>query len=259
MDSGLVSYRMIFVAAKENGTDRWHPDHEIWREAASLTRVPIEFSAHDAIAAKATLSVEKIDFCVLDARLPDGERSLVLSDTLSIPQRPTVILAGLSAQLTPGVDFVFPAPPDPKTASRLVNLALGTKEPCRALIVDDSSIMRAIVRKVLAGSKFAFQVAEASDGMMALEMMSDFRAAIVFLDVNMPGMSGFDVLAHIRRDHLRAAVVMMSSASNNEIADRAHGARALAFLRKPFYAEDVDTVLEGYYRHFMSQYARGLA
>ena len=69
MASDLISYRMIFVAAKEEGRDRWHPAHEIWRQGAALAPVPIEFSAHDAIAAKATLSKEKVDFCVLDAKL----------------------------------------------------------------------------------------------------------------------------------------------------------------------------------------------
>jgi len=43
------------------------------------------------------------------------------------------------------------------------------------------------------------------------------------------------------------AVVMMTSTLDNAIADRAHAAGALAFLKKPFYPADIDRLLERYY------------
>jgi FixJ family two-component response regulator len=42
-------------------------------------------------------------------------------------------------------------------------------------------------------------------------------------------------------------VVMMTSTLDNAIADRAHAAGALAFLKKPFYPADIDNVLERFY------------
>lgn len=40
---------------------------------------------------------------------------------------------------------------------------------------------------------------------------------------------------------------MMTSTTDNKIADRAHSSGALAFLKKPFYPSDIDAVLERYY------------
>src|SRR3569832_1666281 len=97
MTSDLTSYRMLFVAAKEEGRDRWYPGHELWRQGAELAPVPIDFSAHDAIAARAALQKEKVDFCVLDAKLPPDERSLVLDAKHPEFARPKMILTGLSA------------------------------------------------------------------------------------------------------------------------------------------------------------------
>jgi FixJ family two-component response regulator len=63
----------------------------------------------------------------------------------------------------------------------------------------------------------------------------------------MPGLNGFETLSEIKRNNSKVAVVMMTSTLDNAIADRAHAAGALAFLQKPFYPSDIDTVLERYY------------
>ena len=70
---------------------------------------------------------------------------------------------------------------------------------------------------------------------------------LVFLDYNMPGLNGFDTLLEIRRKTPKVAVVMMTSTADSAIANRAHAAGALAFLKKPFYPADIDRVLENYY------------
>jgi CheY-like chemotaxis protein len=250
MKSDPVSYRMIFVAAKEGGRDRWHSGHELWREGAGLALVPIEFSTYDAIAAESVLTREKVDFCVLDARLHPSERALVLAAKHPVHPRPKMILAGLSATSPePGIDLALPAPVDPGGAHKLVNLCLRMRIPTRVLIVDDSAVMRAIVRKVLDGSKFAFDTAEVSDGPAAVVYLERSEPAIVFTDFNMVGMNGLQLLAHIRRCHPNVAVVMITSSQNDEVADKAHGAGVLAFLRKPFYSEHVDALMLKYLQH----------
>lgn len=249
MTSGLISCRMVFVAAKEEGRDRWHPGHDIWRQGAALAPVPIDFSAHDAIAAQAALAKEKVDFCVLDAKLPAAERALILSADRGIRPRPFTVLSGvLNEPMPAGIDLVVPTPLDPRNAFKLVNLCLRTKLPTRALIIDDSNVMRSIIRKVLWGSKFAFDVFEASDGPLGLATLAQCQASLVFLDFNMPGMNGFEVLSEIKRTHPVVGVVMATSSDRSELADRAHQAGVLAFLRKPFYSEDVDVVMDRFYR-----------
>ena len=76
--------------------------------------------------------------------------------------------------------------------------------------------------------------------MAALDQLRTGKFGMVFLDYNMPGLNGFETLAEIKRDNPNVAVVMMTSALDNAVADRAQAAGALAFLKKPFYPADID-------------------
>ena len=121
------------------------------------------------------------------------------------------------------------------------------KIPTRVLVVDDSSTTRSIVRKILSVSRFALDVHEASEGIAALEKLGTGRYGLVFLDYNMPGFNGIETLSEIKRLAPNVSVVMMTSTVNNAVVNRAQASGALAFLKKPFYPADIDTVLE---RHF---------
>ena len=107
--------------------------------------------------------------------------------------------------------------------------------------------MRSIVRKILSASRFALDVHEAAEGIAALNQLRSGNFGLVFLDYNMPGFNGLETLSEIKRESPNVAVVMMTSTVDNAIADRAHAAGALAFLKKPFYPADIDAVLERYY------------
>ena len=104
-----------------------------------------------------------------------------------------------------------------------------------------------IVRKILAGCRYAMEIAEAEEGIAALQMMREGRFDVVFLDYNMPGLNGFETLKEIKREHPHTAVVMISSQVDLVMAERAQGAGAAAFLKKPFYPADIDSVLERHY------------
>jgi CheY-like chemotaxis protein len=113
--------------------------------------------------------------------------------------------------------------------------------------VDESGTMRSIVRKILSASHFALDMHEANEGAAALEQLRIGNFGVVFLDYNMPGLNGLETLAKIKRESPNVAVVMMTSLLDDTIADRAHAAGVLAFLKKPFYPADIDNVLERYY------------
>ena len=89
--------------------------------------------------------------------------------------------------------------------------------------------------------------ARAAEGVAALEQLRSGKFGLVFLDYNMPGFNGLETLLEIKRENPTVAVVMMTSTLDNAIADRAHAAGALAFLKKPFYPADIDRLLERYY------------
>jgi CheY-like chemotaxis protein len=104
--------------------------------------------------------------------------------------------------------------------------------------------MRSIVRKLLSATRFPLEVSEADEGFAALKRVG--QADLVFLDYNMPGLSGIETLAEFKREKRRVDVVIMTSASDEALPDRAREYGA-AFLKKPFYPADIEAVLCRYY------------
>ncbi len=135
--------------------------------------------------------------------------------------------------------------PDAKT---LIERCSRLRVPSRVLMVDDSSTMRSIVRKILAGCRFPLNIAEANGDIDALKQVGAGKFDFVFLDYNMPGLNGFEMLAEIKRQFPRIGVVMMTSAQDEALAERARAAGAAAFLKKPFYPSDIDAVLYAFLR-----------
>lgn len=115
--------------------------------------------------------------------------------------------------------------------------------PTRILIVDDSSAVRHIVQKIVNGSVFNCEVAEAGGGdeALALARMSPFDA--VFLDCNMPGLSGLATIKQLLLVQPLLKIVMISAEHSRATEDAALDGGACAFLHKPFTSEDVDRVL----------------
>lgn len=68
----------------------------------------------------------------------------------------------------------------------------------KILVVDDSLIMRNIVKNTFAGMKIPFQCLEAENGRQALRHLETSTISLVFLDWNMPGMDGMDFLKTVR-------------------------------------------------------------
>jgi DNA-binding response OmpR family regulator len=101
----------------------------------------------------------------------------------------------------------------------------------RILVVDDDEGSRALVRVALESESFS--VLEASDGAQALELISSETPDLVVLDVNLPSMGGFDVLAQIRL--ARAVPVIMVTGRDGE-TDRVLGLELGAddYVIKPF-------------------------
>jgi DNA-binding response OmpR family regulator len=111
----------------------------------------------------------------------------------------------------------------------------------RALVVDDDEPIRSLLRTVL--ELDGWEVIEAQDGAQALALARAERPHGVILDVMMPGMDGFEVLAELRRtEHGRAMAVVMLTAKDRP-SDILRGTRLGAdqYVTKPF---DPDLVAE---------------
>jgi CheY-like chemotaxis protein len=241
MGGDLVSLRMLVIAAEQNELD-------LWRRGAGMASVPVDFLERGPDAAIRTLIDGGLDICVLDGALPEAQKAAAIKAARDA--RPAPLLFVTAIRGTPRIEGVNGMLAKPKTlddARRLVEICVRTKVPTRVLIVDDSSTMRGIVRKILAASRFALDVHEAAEGVAALSALRDGKFGLVFLDYNMPGFDGVETLSKIRAENPNVAVVMMTSTIDSTVAERAHKAGALDFLKKPFYPADIDAVLERYY------------
>ena len=103
------------------------------------------------------------------------------------------------------------------------------------LVVDDSKIMRNIVKNSFSAMNIPCQFFEAGNGAEALHVLSEQKVDIVFLDWNMPMLSGLDFLKKIRGmdEYKKLPVVMITSeaAKYNVIEAVKHG--VTAYLIKP--------------------------
>lgn len=241
MSGDLVSLRLIAISAAP-------ADLDLWRQGAALTSLPVELSMHKASTGAAQLANGGADICLIDNDLPAPEMAAVIAAARSRKPRPLIFVSGPFGGVRPdGVDGMIGKPSSKDDAGRLIEICVRATMPTRVLIVDDSGTMRSIVRKILSGSRFSLDMHEASEGFTALEQLRSGNFGLVFLDYNMPGFNGLETLSEIKRETPDVAVVMMTSTLDNAIADRAHAAGALAFLKKPFYPADIDSVLERYY------------
>ena len=98
-----------------------------------------------------------------------------------------------------------------------------------AFVVDDEPVARAGLRAMLAPNDWVQVIGEAADGASAVETIDALRPELVFLDVQMPGLSGTDVL---RRLQVRPFVVFTTAFS--EPAVTAFELGAVDYLLKPF-------------------------
>lgn len=86
-----------------------------------------------------------------------------------------------------------------------------TKHPVRVLVVDDSAVMRSLLRITLANCPQIELVGVSVDGAAGLDAIERLKPDLVLLDIEMPRMNGLEVLAEMRRRHLEARVIMCST------------------------------------------------
>lgn len=112
---------------------------------------------------------------------------------------------------------------------------MSTQTDPKFLIVDDFSTMRRIVRGLLKETGFN-NAEEAEDGAVALSMLKNGKFDFVVTDINMPNMTGFDLLSAIKKDdslkHL--PVLMVTAEARKEDIVRAAQEGAAGYIVKPF-------------------------
>jgi len=104
----------------------------------------------------------------------------------------------------------------------------------RTLIVDDEPLARERLRKLLQAESDIEIVGECSNGKEALELANSARPDLIFLDVQMPELDGFGVVAGLEGEPLPAVVFVTAY---DRFALKAFEVHALDYLLKPFDRE----------------------
>ncbi|MFW5866630.1 MAG: response regulator [Armatimonadota bacterium] len=109
-----------------------------------------------------------------------------------------------------------------------------------ALVIDDSGIMRKMVMRGLQEARLAdFQFTEAEDGADGLSKFNPRGTDIVFVDWNMPNMSGMDMVRRVRAQFpdRPVPIVMVTTEKLTGKVEEALDGGVDAFISKPFTAE----------------------
>lgn len=107
-----------------------------------------------------------------------------------------------------------------------------------ALIVDDDQPIRKLVKHIL--RRIGIDTREAANGLEALEMIDDRSPSVVFLDLMMPQMNGWEVLDALEEKGLLPSLpVIVLTAVDSQRIEGLDGRGVRAILTKPFEVEDL--------------------
>jgi CheY-like chemotaxis protein len=120
--------------------------------------------------------------------------------------------------------------------------------PLPVLVVDDSSLARKLLIRSLPEG-WDIEITQASDGAAALELYRAGKAAVMFLDLTMPVMNGFQVLEAIQHEGLDTFVIVVSADVQSGAVERAKALGAIGFVAKPVSPEAIRPILAEYGLH----------
>ncbi|MEO6365694.1 MAG: response regulator [Luteimonas sp.] len=124
-------------------------------------------------------------------------------------------------------------------AERRRNHRVAAREGLRVLIIDDSATIVAVLGKMLRQNNFI--TAGAGDAESGIEFARSELPELIFLDIVLPGMSGFDALRQLRRDPATKQIPIIMISGNVQATEQFYVQRIGAddFMKKPFGRGDV--------------------
>ncbi len=117
--------------------------------------------------------------------------------------------------------------------------------PVSVLVVDDSPIARKMLIRALP-AEWDIEITQASNGLEALAAYRAGKVDVMFLDLTMPDMDGYQVLETLRKEDLNCLVIVVSADVQELAQQRVLALGAIAFIRKPITAEGLSEVLKQY-------------
>jgi len=119
-----------------------------------------------------------------------------------------------------------------------------SEENLRVLIADDEPLIRMDLKELLIESGFDV-VAEAKDGLEAVEFAKEYDPDLIFLDIKMPNMNGIEAANKIQ-DELarRLPIIMLTAYSQPDLYQEASEAGIFAYLTKPLRKSDLNPAIQ---------------
>jgi CheY-like chemotaxis protein len=113
------------------------------------------------------------------------------------------------------------------------------------LVVDDSAMARKMLIKSLP-PEWDVSIAQAANGIEAMAAYREGKAAVMFLDLNMPEMDGYQVLEALRQEDMNSMVIVVSADIQPIAQERVMSMGAIAFVKKPISFDALNSVLKQY-------------
>lgn len=113
------------------------------------------------------------------------------------------------------------------------------------LVVDDSPLARKMLIKALPPS-WDIAITQAGNGLDALAAYREGGVEVMFLDLTMPGLDGYQVLETLRKEGLNCLVIVVSADIQPTARERVLQMGAIAFVKKPVNAAEIQAVLKEY-------------
>lgn len=131
-----------------------------------------------------------------------------------------------------------------KSQQRRGKPRLNARGGMRVLVVDDSQTIVAVLRRML--QQNGYLVLEALDAEKGIEVALAERPDLVFLDIVLPGMSGFQALRYLRREASTCAIPIIMMSGNEQATEQFYAQRIGAddFMKKPFSRAEVFARIE---------------
>jgi excisionase family DNA binding protein len=115
----------------------------------------------------------------------------------------------------------------------------------KILVVDDEKSVISVIRRFLERSKTPFQIEMAGDGYEAGTQVAIFKPNVIFLDLRLPGIDGFEVCRRIKNNPETAdtSIIAMTGYYEGDVAQRIVELGAAMLLQKPFTPDDLRRAL----------------
>jgi DNA-binding NarL/FixJ family response regulator len=117
-------------------------------------------------------------------------------------------------------------------------------EPIRVLLADDHTLVRAGISALLERMERVEIVGEAPDGHSAMKLIQELAPDVVLLDLQMPGLSGFEVLQQTTEKSPHVKVIVLSVHDTQEYALRALSSGAVGYLPKSAASSELELAID---------------